>query len=131
MKLPSILRHTISIPFIYAPFFFMIPMDIILEIYHRICFPLYGIPYIQRRKYIKIDRQKLSYLNWIQKINCVYCGYANGLFPYGGAICAATERYWCPIKHQDNGIFEAPKHQDNFAEYGDAEGFKSRYNHFE
>lgn len=122
-----IIRHIFSVPFIYAPFFVMIPLDIILELYHRVGFRLYQMPYINRRAYIKFDREKLSYLSWFQKLNCLYCSYANGLFPYAAAICAATERYWCPLKHEEDGVFKAPEHQKCFAEMGDKETFEKLY----
>ena len=65
-------------------------IDLLLEIYHRICFLLYKLPYVKRSTYIKIDRQKLSYLNWLEKLNCMYCSYANGLFHYASIIAAAS-----------------------------------------
>ena len=38
--------------------------DILVEIYHRICFPLYGMAYVKRSQYIRItDREKLPYLS--------------------------------------------------------------------
>lgn len=62
-------------------------LDIWVEIYHHVYFPLYKIPYVKRGNYIQImDRAKLPYLNFIQKVYCMYCGYANGLFHYWVAI---------------------------------------------
>jgi len=29
-----------------------------------------------------MDRHHLAYLNVIEKLNCEYCGYANGVFAY-------------------------------------------------
>ena len=45
------------------------------------------------------DRHRLGYLNAIEKVHCVYCGYANGLVAYAREIAARTEQYFCPIKH--------------------------------
>ncbi|MFN7160989.1 MAG: hypothetical protein ACK4NC_05300 [Candidatus Gracilibacteria bacterium] len=120
-------KHIASIPFIYAPFFIMVPMDLIMELYHRVAFPLYGLPLIDRSKYIKIDRQKLSYLTGLEKLNCMYCGYANGLFPYGAAICAATEAYWCGIQHEKDPTFMQPKHHENFVPFGDEKTFHEKF----
>jgi hypothetical protein len=113
------IRHTISIPFIYSVGISLIFMHICLEIYHQIAFRLYGIERLDSRKYIKIDRHKLSKLSLIQKINCVYCGYANGLLPYATAISAETEKYWCGIKHNvnKNSKYIEPEHHKNFIEY--------------
>jgi hypothetical protein len=70
-------RHIISAPFIYVVFFAFVILDIFVELYHRVCFPLYGLDLIDRTKYIKFDRHKLSYLTPLQKFNCAYCSYGN------------------------------------------------------
>jgi len=121
------LRHAIALPFISILIIPIFIMDICLEIYHRICFPLYGIPYIKRGKYVQIDRHKLKYLNWFQKIYCVYCGYANGMASYWVRVAGETERYWCGIKHKENPDFVAPKHHKDFAEYDDKASFNKKY----
>lgn len=102
----------------------MLFMDICLEIYHRIGFPLLRIPTVRRRDYIKVDRQRLPYLPAILKLACAYCGYANGLAQYAARIAGETEAYFCPIKHQAAAGFHPPPHHRAFAEYGDAEGFR-------
>lgn len=48
----------------------------------------------------------LSYLNAIEKLNCVYCGYGNGVIAYGREIIARTEQFWCPIKHASKAAGE-------------------------
>ncbi|MBI4825049.1 MAG: hypothetical protein HY807_01315 [Nitrospirae bacterium] len=100
-------------------------LDLIVSIYHAICFPVYRIPKVVRSDYVVIDRHSLAYLNLIEKINCVYCGYVNGVIDYSKEIAERTEQYWCPIKHarKAKGINSRYKH---FFEYGDAEGYKSR-----
>lgn len=122
------LRYFVSMPFIYAPFIAMIILDIFMELYHRVGFPLYGMPYINRSAYIKIDRERMPFLTWYQKIHCLYCSYANGLFQYAVAIAGATEKYWCPLKHEPDGVFIEPEHQKCFAPMEDAEAFKKLYN---
>jgi len=121
------LKHWIAAPFILGmliPIFFT---DILIEIYHRICFPLYGLEYVNRSNYIKIDRQRLSYLNWFQKLSCAYCGYANGTINYIQKIAGVTETYWCGIKHEsEKGFHQQPHHKD-FVKYGDEKAFKQRY----
>lgn len=120
-----LLRHIASIPFIYAMLLPFIVLDIFLELYHRICFALYKLPYVQRSDYIRIDRHKLSYLRWFEKINCLYCGYANGLLHYAGVIAGKTEEYWCGIKHKKGDHFVAPQHHKDFLPYNDREAFDS------
>jgi len=117
-------RHIVSIPFIWMVLFPAIILDLVVEFYHRICFPLYGIPTVKRSNYIKIDRNKLSYLNVIDKVNCTYCGYGNGLANYFVRIAGDTEKYWCGIKHKKYKNFEEPKHHKSFLKYDDEKSFK-------
>jgi len=85
-------------PFIYGMFIPGIILDLSLFIYQQTAFRLYGIPLVRRSEYIQYDRKHLSYLNLIQKINCLYCSYMNGLFSYAVEVGGRTEKYWCPIK---------------------------------
>ncbi len=121
------LRHFISIPLTWAPLIPLVILDLFIEIYHRICFPLCGIPLVKRSNYIRIDRYKLPYLNWFEKINCVYCGYANGLLHYTTVIAGETEKYWCGIMHDKYKNFVPPKHHKDFLKYGDEKSFKNKY----
>lgn len=117
-------RHRLSTPFIWLPLVAFFVLDLFVEVYHRTCFPLYGLPLVPRNEYIRIDRQKLSYLTWWQKINCIYCGYANGLMAYCTRIVGETERYWCGIQHQQGKGYRPPEHHKEFLVYGDEEGFR-------
>lgn len=113
------LRHAIATPFILGMIIPIVFLDVCLEIYHTIAFPLYGLPRNVRRNYIKIDRQKLSYLSALDKVWCTYCGYGNGLFAYAVKIAGDTEGYWCGIKHKQYENFNPPIHHQDFLEYGD------------
>ena len=120
------LGQVLSAPFI---FFMIVPivfLDITFETYHQICFRLLKIPLVKRSAYIKIDRHKLQYLNFFEKIFCAYCGYANGLLGYAVVIAAKSEKYWCGIKHQKDPNFKKPKHHKDFAEYGSKEEFNRK-----
>lgn len=110
------LRNNITAPIIYSLIIPLVVVDLWIEIYHRICFPLYGITCVKRKNYIKIDRYKLSKLSLIEKINCSYCGYANGLIAYVQEIAGRTEKYWCAIKHEQDPDFIPPKHHQGFFE---------------
>lgn len=116
-------RHVISAPFIYGMIVPLVFLDFCLEIYHQVCFRLYGIVRLQRSKYIKFDRFKLKYLDPFEKFDCAYCGYANGLANYFTAIAGETEKYWCGIKHQKDPNFILPEHHKDFLEYNDARGY--------
>jgi hypothetical protein len=118
-------RHLLSTPVIYLMIIPLVLFDICVEFYHQICFRLYKIPIVKRSRYIKIDRQKLKYLEWYEKINCAYCGYANGLMHYATIIAGDTEKYWCGIKHTKDPNFIPPAHHKNFIEYGDEKAYKN------
>lgn len=112
-------------PFIYGLVVPLLLLDLGVWIYQLVCFPAWGLARVARRDYMVIDRHQLAYLNGIQKLNCVYCGYANGLIGHVREVASRTEQYWCPIKHAQR--IEAPHARyHGFIDYGDAEGFRSR-----
>lgn len=116
--------HLLSMPVIYSMIIPLVILDIWIEAYHRICFAAYGIPYVKRGKFIRIDRHKLQYLKPFEKFNCMYCGYANGLLHYSSTIAGETEKYWCGIKHQLDEEFCEPQHHADFIPYGDEEAYR-------
>jgi hypothetical protein len=120
-------RHLASAPFIYAMAVPLIVLDATMEIYHRVCFPLYGIPLVNRKQYIFISRQKLQYLDLLDKMHCAYCSYANGVFRYGAEIAAHTERYWCGVQEQSNSQFKDFNYRESWPAYGDREAFVKEY----
>jgi hypothetical protein len=113
----------ITAPVIYALIVPFVLLDIFVTVYHAICFPVYGIPKVRRSDHIRIDRHHLAYLNGLQKLNCVYCGYCNGLLSYVREIAGRTEAYWCPIKHAAR-VDGTHAHYGSFLEYGDADAFE-------
>ena len=115
--------NILSAPIIYSVIFPALLLDIFVTVYQMICFPVYKITKVKRSDYIVIDRHNLEYLNVIQKINCLYCSYFNGLMGYISEVAARTEQYWCPIKHAENMKHMHSKYQ-NFFDYGDSEAFR-------
>jgi hypothetical protein len=87
------------------------------------CFPVYGIPRVRRRDYLAFDRGQLAYLNAIEKLNCAYCSYANGLLAYVREIASRTEEYWCPIKHARRVLGVHPRY-GRFVDYGDGDAYR-------
>lgn len=116
--------NIVTSPIIYSLILPALFLDLFVGIYQAVCFPVYKIAKVRRREYIIIDRHKLKYLNAIEKLNCVYCGYFNGLMAYVSEVAARTEQYWCPIKHAENIKHMHSKYQ-NFFDYGDSEGFRA------
>ena len=117
------MRFLVSAPLIYSLLGPFVLLDIFVEIYHRICFPLYGLKYVKRWDYIKIDRHHLKYLKLPEKLNCMYCGYANGLLAYVSKIAGETEKYWCGIKHKNRSGFNHPEHHEKFLPFNDEKSF--------
>jgi len=115
--------NILTAPIIYAGLVVFLALDLFLWIYQVICFPIYGIPQPRRSDYLVFDRADLPYLNAIEKFNCFYCSYVNGLAAYAREIAARTEQYWCPIKHARR-IKAAHDRTPRFFEYGDAESFR-------
>ena len=114
--------NILTAPIIYAGFFPFLLLDLFVTLYQAVCFPVYGIPKVRRADYLVFGREELPYLNGIEKFNCFYCSYANGLASYVREIGARTEQYWCPIKHARR-IRDAHAHYSRFFEFGDAESF--------
>lgn len=100
-------------------------LDLVMTIYQAVCFPIYGIPKVKRRDYIILDRHRLAYLNWAEKLNCEYCGYANGVLACASEIAARTEQYWCPIKHALRMKSMHSRYRF-FFDYGDAEYYRQQ-----
>lgn len=120
-------RHCLSMPFIYGMFIPAIFLDISLFIYQQTAMRLYRIPLVRRRDYIELDRTHLNYLNTLQKINCIYCSYMNGLFSFAVEVAGRTEKYWCPIKAARRKNWQHDW-EEHFADYGDPEWFKQIFN---
>ncbi|MGE3160338.1 MAG: hypothetical protein AB7K78_26920, partial [Xanthobacteraceae bacterium] len=89
----------ITAPVIYSVIVPRVLLDLFITVYQAVCFPVYGIPKVRRRDYLVFDRHHLAYLNALEKLNCAYCSYANGLIAYVREIASRTEQYWCPVKH--------------------------------
>lgn len=98
-------------------------LDAYVTLYQAVCFPAYGIPKVRRGDYLVLDRRHLPYLNLIEKLNCLYCGYFNGLIAYVQEIAGRTEQHWCPIKHARRPRTVHSRYS-RFFEYGDAEAFR-------
>ena len=113
----------LTAPVIYSVIVPFVLLDLFVTIYQIICFPIYRIEKVQRADYISFDRKHLSYLNGLEKLNCMYCSYGNGLLSYSVEIAGRTEKHWCPIKHAKR-LAGVHRHYSEFLEYGDAEGYQ-------
>jgi len=100
-------------------------LDLIVTIYQALCFPIYGIPKVRRSDYLLLDRHRLAYLNFLEKLNCEYCAYGNGVLAYVTEVAARTEQYWCPIKHALRMKSMHSRYRF-FFDYGDAEHYRQQ-----
>ena len=118
-RLPVLL----TAPLIYAGWVPFALMDLFVTLFQWVCFPVYRIPRVRRGDFVVFDRADLPYLNLIEKFNCLYCSYANGVAAYAREVAARTEQYWCPIKHARH-IRAAHEHYPQFFDHGDAEAYR-------
>lgn len=116
------LAYVFTAPLIYGLIVPIVLLDLCVTVYQQICFRIYGIDLVRRGAHVIIDRQHLAYLNGIEKLNCIYCGYGNGVIAYAREIAGRTERFWCPIKHATRAADPHPYFKA-FLEYGDAEAY--------
>lgn len=115
----------LTAPFIYALIIPLVLLDIFVSVYQAVCFPTYGIEKVKRSDYLVFDRGHLAYLNALEKLNCAYCSYANGLLAYVHEIAGRTEAYWCPIKHARKTAGAHASYID-FVPFGNAEAYRKR-----
>jgi hypothetical protein len=115
----------LTAPVIYAGIVPFLLLDLFVSIFQAVCFPIYGIAKIKRADYFVFDRHHLAYLNALEKLNCAYCSYANGVVAFTREIAARTEQYWCPIKHARR-LIGAHARYALFDDYGNGEGYQER-----
>lgn len=115
--------HLLTSPIIYGMIIPAIVLDIILFLYQHIIFRIYKFEFLKRSDYIIFDRQYLGYLNFFEKLNCMYCSYFNGLMQYASAIASRTELYFCPIKHAKKIAYQHD-YYDEFFIYGDEKEYQ-------
>jgi hypothetical protein len=122
------LRHSrwpvlLTAPLIYAGWPVFALLDGFVSLYQAVCFPVYGIPRVRRYEHLVFDRAGLPYLNLLERLNCFYCSYGNGVVSYAREVAARTEQYWCPIKHARRVTGAHGRYPEFFA-HGDAEAFR-------
>ena len=111
-------------PVTYSLIVPLILLDAFVSIYQAVCFPLLGVEKVRRSEHMAFDRHHLGYLNALQKLNCLYCSYANGLISFVREIAGRTEQFWCPIKHARRvaGVHER---YAKFLDFGDGESYQT------
>jgi hypothetical protein len=110
-------------PAIYALIIPLMLLDLFITAYQAVCLPVYGIPHVRRSDYLAFDRGQLAYLNAIEKLNCAFCSYANGLLAHVREVASRTEEYWCPIKHARR-VLGMHGRSGSFVDYGDGDAYR-------
>lgn len=118
----EVITGTLVLPMIYSLLIPFVLLDVWIQSYQAMCFRLLDLRRVRRRDYFVVDRHLLPYLNPIQKANCAYCGYVNGLVAFTREVAGRTEQYWCPIKHKGRSRIQH-RRQRRFAPYDDAASF--------
>jgi hypothetical protein len=113
----------VTAPVIYSLIVPFVIMDVWVSLYQAVCFRAWGVRRVRRRVFFTIDRQKLGYLNALEKANCVYCSYVNGLVAYVREVAARTEQYWCPI-HDGRRAHGRHDRYAGFAPYGNGAAYR-------
>ncbi|MGV8929554.1 MAG: hypothetical protein ACOH1E_07370 [Brevundimonas sp.] len=119
----SPLLVAVTAPVIYSLLIPFLLADLWVSIYQAICFRVYRIPQVRRGLYMNFDRTGLPYLNALEKLNCAYCSYVNGVIAYVREVAGRTEQYWCPIKHTRR-VVGAHARYDGFQSFGDGEHYR-------
>jgi len=121
----SKLSYIFTAPFIYSLIIPIALTDLFVTVYQNVCFRTYRVPLVKRSEYVVRDRKYLEYLNAIQKLNCMYCEYSNGVIAYAREVASRTEQFWCPIKHARK-LKDAHDRYYDFIEYGDSEDLPTK-----
>jgi len=127
------IRHSrffvaLTSPLIYGCVIPFVLLDLFVTLYQAFSFPIYGIPKVVRSDYIMFDRGKLCYLNFLERLNCQYCAYANGLLAYVVEVAGRTEQHWCPIRHARKMPSPHSRYK-YFLPYGDAATYREKIDH--
>jgi len=119
------LLHLLSSPVVYVMVLPAMLLDMMLFIYRKVVSSVFKFDFPERKEYVVFDRQYLGYLNIMEKLNCMYCSYFNGLMAYAAAIASRTEYYFCPIKHAKKVAYKH-EYYDAFLRYGEEDKYQEK-----
>jgi hypothetical protein len=108
----------LTAPFIYGMVLPLVFIDLCTTVYQSVCFPVYGIPKVLRKKYVHAAPRGMG-TTWLDRFHCGYCTYANSVCAYLRAVLIETEKYWCPIKYALKNGIKSPHPQTGYANDGD------------
>ncbi len=71
--------------YICLPFIVLQHIVYLFLFYNILLSRLIGLPMLKFNNYVVVDRYKIKDLPWLDRFNCMYCGYANGLYMFWDA----------------------------------------------
>jgi hypothetical protein len=89
----------LTAPIIYFGLIPIVLLDLFTSVYQAVCFKSYGLKKVARKDFILLDRHRLPYLNFVERFNCDYCAYFNGVIAYAREVGGRTELHFCPIRN--------------------------------
>lgn len=117
----------LNAPAVYGLIVPLALLDLGVGLFQLVCFTAWKMDKVRRSDYVIVDRHRLAYLNGIEKLNCLFCGYGNGVIAYAREVASRSEQYWCPIKHALR-VRTPHRRYRGFVDYGDGDGFRARLN---
>lgn len=80
---------------------FLLPLYLYTFFFNWAYFSLRGQKPVNPKNYFKYDRHKVAHLDFMDKMWCEYCEWANGTLQWTLAITNEIEKRYCPIKNKD------------------------------
>lgn len=65
--------------YLSLPAFIVLNLTIIVILLQGVLAPLFGVPRVRWADHVFMDRGRIANLFWLDRLNCQFCGYANGL----------------------------------------------------
>jgi hypothetical protein len=65
--------------YLSIPGFVLLNLTIVVALLHGVLAPLFGVPRARWADHVFLDRGRITQLFWLDRLNCQFCAYANGL----------------------------------------------------
>jgi len=65
--------------YLSVPLFVFLHFTVAVLMYRFLLAPAFGLKRLESRNYFALDRHKIRNLYWFDRINCLFCGYADGV----------------------------------------------------
>lgn len=95
----GIFGRMVTIVIIYAFIFVLTPLFLFMHIFNKLYFWLHFEKSIPPKEFFHFDRHQVKHLNFIDKLACEYCEWANGTLQWTIEVANKAEEWFCPIKN--------------------------------